>query len=442
MFWTAIILITLTILFWDFVKKQRVVTYFHKHGLAGPSISLPLIGDVFVTLSADPKNILNFMRYLLDRYGKVCRLWIFHLLFIVVQDVQYLEPILSSQRLIKKGFAYDMLRGWLNDGLLLSNSHKWHARRKIITRSYHFSILEQFLEVFDRQSEIFVKRLRGKADGKTAIDIFPEVCLTALDIITETAMGVKINAQKYPNVPYVKALTHTTHALANRIMQPAFYIDIVYNLTHVLDNMRLKKSIQIMHDFTDGIIRERREALNKSLAEKGQKETEAQAEFEVQQVFNKNESESITMSDMQNLKYLECVIKEALRLYPSVPIISRVTEEEFKIGNLILPPNTNVVMPLYAVARDPKYFANPDDFLPERFLVENTTKINPFAFVPFSAGPRNCVGQKFAMLEMKMIVGKVLRDYELLPLGPEVVPIVTLILRSTTGVHVGLKPRA
>uniref|UniRef100_A0A1A9ZLJ0 Cytochrome P450 n=1 Tax=Glossina pallidipes TaxID=7398 RepID=A0A1A9ZLJ0_GLOPL len=507
MYWTVVILILLTILLCDFIYKKRVRTHFRKHGIPGPRLTLPLIGDVLMTMGTDPTNVFKVLGYFREKYGKVFHVWIFHFSFVLVQNIEYLEPILSSPRLIKKNFIYDMLRRWLNDGLLLSSGSKWHARRKIITRSYHFAILEQFVEVFDRQSETFVERLRGKADGKTVIEMFSEVCPTALDIITETAMGVKIDAQKHPNLPYVKALAHATKTIARRAVQPAFYLNFLYNITHILDNVRVKKSIRIMHEFTNSIIRERRKALNDSLIEENQKDTERDLEVgtrksvafldlllqstidgkplsnedireevdtfmfeghdtttsglahtlyrlarhpnaqqkayeEVQQVLNKSKSEPITMKDLQNLKYLECVIKEALRLHPSVPLISRVSEEEFKIGNFTLPRNTHIVLPLYAVGRDPQYFSNPDDFLPERFLLENTIKIHPFSFVPFSAGPRNCVGQKFAMLEMKMIVGKVLRDYEILPLGPDIMPIMSLILRSTTGINLGLKPRA
>lgn len=91
--------------------------------------------------------------------------------------------------------------------------------------------------------------------------------------------------------------------------------------------------------------------------------------------------------------------------------------------------------------RDPDYFPDPDSFIPERFSAQNSDKIHPFAFTPFSAGPRNCIGQKFAMLEMKSTVSKVLRHFELLPLGPDVRPMINLILRSVNGVHLGLKPR-
>lgn len=125
---------------------------------------------------------------------------------LVIKDPKYFEVILSSQQVIKKPFIYDMFAGWLGNGLLLSYGPKWHARRKILTPTYHFKILEQFVEVFERHSKVLVRKLQAQADGRTAVDIFPIVCLTALDNIAETAMGVKINAQEHPDFPYAKAV--------------------------------------------------------------------------------------------------------------------------------------------------------------------------------------------------------------------------------------------
>lgn len=93
------------------------------------------------------------------------------------------------------------------------------------------------------------------------------------------------------------------------------------------------------------------------------------------------------------------------------------------------------------VLRDPDYFSNPSDFIPERFDSDSNEKIHPFAYIPFSAGPRNCIGQKYAMFEIKSTVSKMLRHFELLPLGPDVKPVINLILRSKTGMHIGLRPR-
>lgn len=92
--------------------------------------------------------------------------------------------------------------------------------------------------------------------------------------------------------------------------------------------------------------------------------------------------------------------------------------------------------------RDPKVFENPEEFRPERFALDSTMEnTNPYAYIPFSAGSRNCIGQKFAMLEMKSTISKILRNFELLPEGEDPIPLMELILRSKNGIQLGLKPR-
>ena len=113
----------------------------------------------------------------------------------------------------------------------------------------------------------------------------------------------------------------------------------------------------------------------------------------------------------------------------------------FSKADIVLPANTSVGLSFFVSQRDPDYFYKPNDFIPERFSAESNEKIAAFASTPFSAGPRNCIGQKFAMLEMKSTVSKVLRHFELLPLGPDPKIVINLILRSTTGINLGLLPR-
>lgn len=108
----------------------------------------------------------------------------------------------------------------------------------------------------------------------------------------------------------------------------------------------------------------------------------------------------------------------------------------------LIPVNTNVSIPIFVILKDPKLFPEPEKFNPDRHLLENSDeKTNPYSYIPFSAGPRNCIGQKFAMLEMKSTVSKMLRHYELLPMGPEPIPVLNLVLRSSNGIHIGIKPR-
>lgn len=113
----------------------------------------------------------------------------------VTAEPRHIDALLQGQHQLKKGTMYFALRGWLGDGLLLSRGKEWHTMRKIITPTFHFSILEQFVEVFDRQSSILVERLRTLSYGNEVVNIYPLVGLAALDIITETAMGVNVDAQ-------------------------------------------------------------------------------------------------------------------------------------------------------------------------------------------------------------------------------------------------------
>ena len=123
------------------------------------------------------------------------------------------------------------------------------------------------------------------------------------------------------------------------------------------------------------------------------------------------------MNDLCELKYLECCIKEALRLFPSVPIMARKLREDtvirkshnkyisnyvptqinqlfhLTLDDYILPANTTVLLVTYVLHRDPNYYPDPELFQPERFFEENSRGRHPYVYVPFSAGPRNCIGK-------------------------------------------------
>nr|XP_053637333.1 cytochrome P450 4C1-like [Cherax quadricarinatus] len=121
----------------------------------------------------------------------------------------------------------------------------------------------------------------------------------------------------------------------------------------------------------------------------------ARVQEELDGIFDSADS-PVTWEDVHQLKYTEMCIKEALRIFPPAPFISRKLEEDVVIENYRVPSGTTVQLVIYKIHRDPAQFPDPEVFDPDRFLPENVNKRHPYAYIPFSAGPRNCIGKIYA----------------------------------------------
>jgi len=143
-------------------------------------------------------------------------------------------------------------------------------------------------------------------------------------------------------------------------------------------------------------------------------EVQTKIHQELDTVFEGSER-PITFEDLGRLTFLEACVKETLRLYPSVPIFARQVTQDVQIKNKTLPAGTSVIIVPSMVHRDPRYWKDPEVFRPQRFLDEKNDRQHPFAYIPFSAGSRNCIGQRFAMMEEKCVLAIVLRRLKVLP---------------------------
>ncbi|XP_073841209.1 cytochrome P450 4d8-like [Musca autumnalis] len=167
---------------------------------------------------------------------------------------------------------------------------------------------------------------------------------------------------------------------------------------------------------------------------------------EIEDVLGKaNNPKPMTLMNLNDLKYMECVIKESMRLLPPIPFIAREIKEDFKYkhssrGEGTLPAGSELIIGIYMMGSDSDYYEHHTEFLPERF--QQPLRWNNFQYTPFSAGPRNCIGQKFAMYEMKVVLTHIIRSYELLPFGENIEPLLGIVLRSSNGMQLGLKKRA
>lgn len=132
-----------------------------------------------------------------------------------------------------------------------------------------------------------------------------------------------------------------------------------------------------------------------------------------------------SLDDISKLKYLNCIVSESLRLYPPAVRVERTACEDVTLGDtgFKLPKECIVQIPIYAMHRDPEYFPDPEKFDPERFSEENIGSIQPYSYLPFGAGPRNCIGMRFALHVVKTCLFHLVHNVELVQTQSTQVPL-------------------
>uniref|UniRef100_A0A0N5A8Z2 Cytochrome P450 n=1 Tax=Syphacia muris TaxID=451379 RepID=A0A0N5A8Z2_9BILA len=428
--------------------------------------ALPLLGNLHqFRLKPDEffEQVQGVSYMLQSKNDRIARIWMGVWPVVLLYGAEESEAVLGSNKTLKKPFHYNFLSEWIGHGLLINTPENWRPRRKLLTPAFHYDILKDFVEVYNRHGTTLLHKFE-KLAGDRYNEIFRTISLCTIDIICEAALGVHVDAQNKPS-PYLDAVTQMKYIIHQRILKPHLYPQFMFNLFG--KGKQHDKYLEILHEFTGKAIRERKKLadeaggvqnLMKKEAASGRKrmafldlmldmhakgdlplsgiqeevdtftfeghdttsasmnwflhlmgtnpDIQIKVQKEVDEVLGE-EDRPITYEDLGNLQYLEACIKETLRLYPSVPIIGRFLTDDIKIKDKIIPKYVGVVICPSMVHRDPKHWPDPEIFKPERFL--STESKHPYAFIPFSAGARNCIGQRFALMEEKCVLALLMR---------------------------------
>jgi cytochrome P450 len=147
-------------------------------------------------------------------------------------------------------------------------------------------------------------------------------------------------------------------------------------------------------------------------------------------------------SDLPALSYVERVIKESMRLYPPAWSVARTVVSEFELRGYRIPAGANLVMSQWIMHRDPQYFPDPEQFAPDRWLTERAQKLPRFAYFPFGGGPRQCIGNTFAMMEATLLLASIAQRFQFrLESGHPVVPMPSFTLRPKHGIRMAMQKR-
>ncbi|KAF0312582.1 Cytochrome P450 4c3 [Amphibalanus amphitrite] len=482
-----VLLVTVSLLLFYRTPAERLLQL-----IPGPR-PLPILGNL-LDLPFGQSDMMEVLRRNCDP-GGLTYMHCGSLHYVLLTSPQALEGVLSSKNELDKGYDYEPLHPWLGKGLLTSTGEKWHRRRKLITPAFHFAILDSFLETMTKNASALVERLAAGGDGPQ--EVWPLVSDAALDTIAETAMGVSVGAQQGSAVKYKAAIASIGHVVHSRSLRPWLRNATIFRLLGW--QRQQEEALAVLHSFTRRIIRERRarradggaDSLEQAgdgrrkafldlllSSEEGALLTDEDVAEEVDTFMFEghdtttsgicwtllhlarlpdvqrrvheeldehlpDEGIPLTREHLTNLKYLECTIKESLRVTPPVVMYSRTLRNNFTVDGYVVPAGTNVMMLPYVVHRDPRHWPEPEKFDPDRHLPENAAARHPYALVPFSAGPRNCVGQRFAMLEMKSMLAAMLRRFSLSTEQQfsEKMFYVSLTLQSSPPMKVSFVPR-
>jgi cytochrome P450 family 3 subfamily A len=128
-------------------------------------------------------------------------------------------------------------------------------------------------------------------------------------------------------------------------------------------------------------------------------------------IFIQKKNGEINYESISEMKYMDMVIDETLRLYPIGSLVERVASNDYDYKGLKMKKGQLVTVSVFALHRDPEIYPDPEEFQPERFSHQNRLKRAYESFMPFGVGPRNCIGMRFALIEMKLLLTAILSKY-------------------------------
>ena len=390
--------------------------------------------------------------------------------------------------------GYSLLKPWLGDGLLISQGKKWFRNRRLLTPAFHYEILKPYVEVYNSCLEIMLKKWTTSAKENEPVKLFEAVKLLSLDIVMRCVFSFESNCQQEgtKNHPYIQAVCDLIELTAARFVTLHHRVDWIYYLT--ANGRKYRRACKVAHDYSEMVIKERRKVLTENQVnvrgrkyldfldilltaadEDGNGLTDLEirdeadtfmfeghdtttsgmswtlyclAKYPEHQEKIREEVRSVLMGrecleydDLKDLKYTQWCIKEAMRLYPPVFVIFREASADLELDGHIIPQGMVIDVAIRMIHRNPDIWKNPDDYDPLRFHPNSVEGRDPFAYLPFSAGQRNCIGQNFALNEEKLVIASIVHRFKLsLVKDHKVEMCPKVVLRTTNDILINLTP--
>jgi enediyne biosynthesis protein E7 len=404
---------------------------------ATPQDALPPLSDMQFDIGGDD-DAIHRMTELFARHGDIYRffsparradMWVIN----HPDDVK--RVLVSNHKNYTKGSGLDRVKILLGNGIMTSEGELWKRQRYMMQPFFHRKMITQFSALIDACNERFIAKWEKQAAEGALINITDDMSELTLEIVLLSIFGTDLErlSKEMGGNPFdivtkepardlkfayrFRQLSKLVGALAKRrVAEKTEHFDFLQMLIEARDKetgapMSEKELIDEAMTLIVAGHETTASGLNWTWYLLSQNpEAEAKLHAEIDAVAQKREP---SLSEMEQLSYTRNVVDEALRLYPPGWLLSRRTIGPDTLSGYDVPAGTDVLLCLYLLHRHPRYWKDPDAFRPERFDEEHEAERPRFAYMPFAAGPRHCIGETLALYEMYMHLYKVARRYRL-----------------------------
>ncbi len=369
---------------------------------------------------------LALMRECFSRYGDIYRIFapsrgVYNYVINHPRDIK--TVLLSNHRNYTKGEGMDRVKILLGNGIMTSEGDFWRRQRRMMQPSFHRRVLDRFSRLIHDVNEKFADRWAAQSARGEAINLTDDVSELTLEIVLHSIFSTDLTRleRETGGNPFELVAKET-----NRDLKFAFRFRSLAKLVSELIERRRREPEEERFDFLEMLIdaRDRENGApmtNKEMIDEvmtlivaghettasaltwtwylasQHPETVAALEAEADAATS---DQPLGLDAAESLSYTHKVIQEALRLYPPGWLFTRRTIAADELGGFPIGPRTDVFICPYLLHRHPDFWSDPETFNPERFAGADAEERHKFAYIPFSVGPRHCIGENLALFEM------------------------------------------
>ncbi|KAF4074029.1 hypothetical protein AMELA_G00250020 [Ameiurus melas] len=456
--WSLVVLVV-TLLFIYSVWPYR---FFKNLGIPGPR-PWPFVG----TFLSYIKGFYHFDMECFKKYGKVWGVYDGRLPILMTLDLEMIKAIMIKECFSTFTNRRDTnieLAGPFADGITVVKDEKWKRIRASLSPFFTSGRLKEIFPIVEKYADRLIDHLKKRKPGE-AIKIKEAFAPYSLDVVTSASFSVEIDSINRPDDPFViqikkffnfnffsplfllitifpsvaPVLAKMGVTLFSKSSMEFFYAALKkIKDQHNMDEKRRVDFLQLMiqSQISDEQAEKPDDQPAKGLTDHeilsqsfifilgGYETTSTTLTYLLYNLATNPDCMSklmeeidttfphdapVTYDALMKSEYMEMAINESMRLLPTAPRLERMCKKTVELNGFTIPKNTLVGIPTYVLHRDPQLWESPEEFRPERFSPEND--INPYTFMPFGLGPRNCVGMRFALLIMKLVIVKLLQNF-------------------------------